>query len=109
MGVIVLAICTVLAMVAIALTSHWIIRDHKKAAAVKLKPMPTPTVVCRLDEAETLMNKRMEELTDLHERSISKGLKFDPNYKKPDEKSSDVIDLKNDELRKLRKAAAGEA
>jgi hypothetical protein len=84
------AICMGLALLAFALTGRWIFRDYKKLKALPA-PMSSHACEVRLDEAETLLNARMTELTDLHEQSL-KGIKFDPKtYVPPPQTHADAV------------------
>jgi hypothetical protein len=84
------------AVLMISLTLGWIARDHKKTT-IKLAAMPTPTVVGRLEDAETLMNAKLSELEDLKNRSL-KNVTFDPNFKPP---ASNPADAASDKLQKM--------
>jgi hypothetical protein len=88
--------CFGLTILLFAVTAYWIARDYRKTKA-KLAPLPPPTVIGRLDDAETLMNAKMSELQELHEQSI-KGMKFDPNFKPPPD---NPLDAKAEELRRM--------
>ncbi|SRR5579885_3152571 len=90
------AVCIAITILIFAITGHWISRDYKRSKA-KLAPLPTPTAVGRLDDAETLMNAKLAEVQELHEQSI-KGMKFDPNFKPPPD---NPLDAKAEELRRM--------
>lgn len=90
-------VCIVLALTLFAMTARWISRDYKKSK-IQLAPLSTPTCDARLDEAETLLNVKMAELTDLHEQSL-KGIKFDPKTYVPPPQNP--LEAKDEELRKM--------
>lgn len=90
-------ICIGLAILAFVLTGRWIFRDYKKTKALSA-PMASHACEVKLDAAETLMDKKMTELRELHEQSL-RGVKFDPKTYVPPPQTP--LDSKAAELKKM--------
>lgn len=96
------AVCIGGAILLFVLTGRWMFRDYKRTK-VLTAPIAPHACEVKLDEAETLMDKKMTELRELHDQSL-KGVKFDPKTYVPPPQTP--IDAQAAELQKMLKPPA---